>query len=73
MGGKLRLASLLLVLAVVLSLVSIGMSLSFKNFTPIVSKNVVPEVVYEGTPVGNIGLVVESNNLEGSLKVNDES
>ncbi|MCK5449668.1 hypothetical protein KAI32_02285 [Candidatus Pacearchaeota archaeon] len=69
MENKIKLVSVLLVLAVVLSLASISMSLSFKDVTPIVSRsNVVHEIVHGETPVGNVGLVVEKNNFEGSLE-----
>lgn len=56
MGERLKLASVLLVLAIVLSLISIGMSLNFKNFAPVATRGVA-----NGAPVGNVGLVVESN------------
>lgn len=72
MEKKLKLVSMLLILAVVFSLISISMSLNFKNFTPIVSRNVIDS----GVPSGNVGLVVEKNtglnNPEGNLEINNE-
>ena len=69
MEKKLELVSILLILAIVLSLVSISMSLNFKDVTPIVSeRNVVHEVVHGEIPVGNVGLVVEKNTLGGDLE-----
>lgn len=70
MGKKLKLVSVLLIIAVVFSLASIGMSLSFKNYTPIVSGNNVE-------PIGNVGLIVEKNslgseNIDGNLEVNND-
>ncbi len=69
MGEKLKLVSVLLILAVVLSLVSISMSLSFKGVSPIVSRrNVIHEISHGETPVGNVGLVVEKNSFGGDLE-----
>ena len=69
MESKVKLVSVLLVLAIVFSLISISMSLSFKEVTPIVSeKNVIYEMSRGETPVGNVGLVVEKNILSGDLE-----
>lgn len=64
MDKKLKLVSVLLVLAIVLSMVSISMSLNFKDVSPVVSRE---KIIHGGSPVGNIGLVVEKNNFDEDL------
>ncbi|MFH1238235.1 MAG: hypothetical protein V1491_02245 [archaeon] len=69
MDKKIKLVGVLLILAVVLSLVSISMSLGLRDVTPIVSeRNIIYETLHGETPIGNVGLVVEKNTFSGDLE-----